>query len=97
MRHGRLLVEENPATLMTKFGATLLEDVILQLCHSQELEPCPTNNDMNSWDNNNTTDWNESILNISYKKRGSKDILADAMTLKPYSDNSTYGRFNMIY
>lgn len=36
MRNGRLLVEENPNSLMGRFDTLILEDIVLQLCHGQE-------------------------------------------------------------
>lgn len=38
MRNGRLLVEENPASLMERFNSEILEDIVVKLCRSQDME-----------------------------------------------------------
>lgn len=78
---------------MTQFGATLLEDVVLKLCHSQELEQCPIKNDINSWDNNNTHDLDGNIQNISYKRRSSRDHWVDVTSARKYSNYSVNRKF----
>ena len=37
LRRGRLIAEESPNVLLEKYGATTLEQVVLELCHSDNI------------------------------------------------------------
>lgn len=80
MRHGRLLVEENPQSLMARYGCDILEDIVVKLARSQELE---TSNDQiqsesgfyNILKRRSSAMKNENgnIVNVSYKRRNSNE------------------------
>jgi len=37
MRDGKILVEQSPQTLYTMYNTIILEDIVLKLCHEDEM------------------------------------------------------------